>query len=95
MKTFHGTGNEIEWEIVADYYKKCIDCESFIKDETKNMSYKKRKAFIEEHYEYDNCQNHTHLYQIKRAKLWHDSNTNYVYGENIPKRWVNVYLSQR
>lgn len=88
MKTWNGNGNQIEWEIVECFYKKCIDCESFIKDATKNMSYKKRTAFIQEHYEYDNCQNHTHLYQRKNAKLWHNSNNNFVYGKNIPKIWI-------
>lgn len=88
MKRWDGTGNEIEWEIVSDYWKRCIDCEQYIKDETKNMPRKEKARFIEEHHEGDNCNNHTHLYQNKKSKLWHDSNNNYCYAEHIPKDWI-------
>ena len=88
MKTFNGTGTEIEWEIVAYKYKKCIDCEEFIKDNTRSMSLAKKKKFIEDFFEMDNCQNHTILYQEKKAKLWYDSNNNYCFGINIPNSWI-------
>jgi len=91
VKVFNGTGNEIEWEIVVDKFKRCIDCEIYIKNETRNLKGKAKKQWIEEYYDLDSCQNHTHLYQQKCAKLWHDSNNNYVYGENIPNDWLRLW----
>jgi hypothetical protein len=87
MKEFIGNGNELEWEIVADYYKLCIDCNIHIAAVTKNMSRKDKEDFTHEWFMYDNCQNHTHLYQKRKTKLYHDSNNNSCYGLNVPKKW--------
>lgn len=92
MKVWNGTGNEIEWEIVSDKFKRCIDCSNHIKNEVKalNLKGKEKKQYILKYQEGDNCQNHTHLYQDKSSKLWHDSNNNFAYGENIPGGWIRL-----
>jgi len=82
------TGNEINWDIVADNFKKCIDCDSELKDLTQGMTRKEKNDFTEEFHENDNCNNHTHLYQSRKSKIWHDSNNNCAYGVYVPKNWI-------